>query len=378
MLDPTDDLACVRALTAAHDLDAGLIVCHTHPGASWPVMVRDLLCALGKDRDALSRDRRVGDGPMLLAVWLRAEQVRHVVVLRAHTLPAPVLEALAVLADTAETTVWLVWHTREPPPPSEATTGPPVSWDAAVAMLGSPEPRLATAPNDAVSVVYGWTRARARLDARAWPTRSSPVEPRYVQPSCPLSVVLQRLTIDATSHDELLTRLHAAQTGFRDEGLALVLPALNDPDQIGALGPRLVPDTMARLRRFACPTTAAALMLALATDVSSEQLAMTSAYWTCPAGRHIRFLGGTYRMPPRARALLRAAALTADHPALLLNDRHRRIFLARRMANLIQRAADRVGLPRPPAARPSSTWDRAQPYAPSFTASASVTQYPTS
>ena len=109
----------------------------------------------------------------------------------------------------------------------------------------------ATATHDTVAVVYGWTRARARLDGRAWPTRSSPVAPRYVHPGPPLSVVLQRLTIDATSRDELLTRRHAAQTGFRDEGLELALPALNDPDQIAALGPRLVPATMARLRRFA-------------------------------------------------------------------------------------------------------------------------------
>lgn len=102
-------------------------------------------------------------------------------------------------------------------------------------------------------------------------------------------------------------------------------------------------------------------MLALATDVDSQRLASTSAFWTCDAGRHIRFLAGTYRVPPRARPLLRAAVLTATQPGPLLTDRHGRIFLARRMANLVRRAADRVGIPMPPAAHPSSPWDRSEP-----------------
>lgn len=378
VLDPDDDVACVRALSAAHDLAAGRIVCHTVPGASWSVMVRDLLCALGKNRDALSRDRLVGVGPTLLEVWLRAEDVEHVVVLRAHTLPPAVLEALAGLAITAALTVWLVWHTREPPPPTAGTVGPPVYWSWAAAMLRPPETRPATAADHTVCEVYGRARARARLDARTWAIRVPWVEPRYVQPGCPLSVVLQRLTIDATSHDELLTRLHAAQTGFRDEGLSLDLPALADHGRVAALGPRLDPTTMAELRRFACPTTAAALMLALATDANSHQLAMASASWTCRAGRHIRFLGGTYRIPPRARPLLRAAVLTADHPATLLRDHRGRLFLPRRMANLVRRGASRAAVPEPPGARPTSMWDRVEPYAPAFTATASITQHQTS
>lgn len=109
-------------------------------------------------------------------------------------------------------------------------------------------------------------------------SRTPWVEPRYVQPRCPLGVVLQRLTVDATSHDDLLTRLHAAQTGFRDEGLSLRLPALADPDRVAALGPRLDPAAIARLRRFACPTRAAALMLALVTDANSHQLTAASAF----------------------------------------------------------------------------------------------------
>jgi len=81
-------------------------------------------------------------------------------------------------------------------------------------------------------------------------------------------------------------------------------------------------------------------------------------------------------IPLRARPLLRAGVLTAEHPATLLRDRDGRLFMPRRMANLISRAAERVGMPAPPAARSSSPWDRAEPYAASFTTTATLTGQP--
>lgn len=307
---------------------------------------------------------------MVLAVWLRAEAVRDIVVLRAHTLASAVHAAVVELGVATGSTVWLVWHRPEPPPP--VASSPLVTWPHAAAILRGPGSRPVLA-DGAIAEVYGRTRDRARQVARAWATRSAPVASRFVAPGAPLSVVLQRLTIDARSHAELLVRLHAVQSGFREQGLALALPAIVDENRLAGLGPRLDADTLRRLRRIACPTTAGALLLALATDVDSQQLASASAFRTCATDRHIRFLAGTYRIPPHARPLLRAAVLTADQPNTLLTDRHSRLFLARRMANLIQRAADRVGVPAPAAARPSSPWDRAQPYAPAFTTTASVT-----
>jgi hypothetical protein len=41
--DPEDDLACLHHLTGLHDLDAGQVVCHPTPGATWPVLIRNLL-----------------------------------------------------------------------------------------------------------------------------------------------------------------------------------------------------------------------------------------------------------------------------------------------------------------------------------------------
>lgn len=53
------------------------------------------------------------------------------------------------------------------------------------------------------------------------------------------------------------------------EGLMLSLPAAA-PSALAALGPRPNAAVLARLRRIVCPTSAAALMLALATDAEAR------------------------------------------------------------------------------------------------------------
>ena len=274
--DPTDELACVRALTTAHDLAAARIVCHTSPGASWPVLVRDLLCALGKDRDALAHDRRVHDGPRLLAVWLRAEAIQHVVVLRAHTLAPAVRTAIVDLGAASGITVWLVWHRRETPPPVAGVAGAPVAWPESAALLRRPASSPVVAAERAVAEVYGLIRGRARLDARAWATRSAPVEPRFVAPGGPLSVALQRLTIDATSHAELLVRLHAARAASAT--------------------------TASRSRCRRSPTRTG----------SPPSVPVREHRRSGPASPVHRFLAGTYRIPPCPPAAARHCGTTVE------------------------------------------------------------------
>src|SRR5699024_8356141 len=63
------------------------------------------------------------------------------------------------------------------------------------------------------------------------------------------------------------------RAGFTAEGLHLALPDLG-PGTLPLLGPRLAPETVHRLRRLVCPTTAAAVMLGLATDVEAGWLSL--------------------------------------------------------------------------------------------------------
>lgn len=158
--DAADDAACMQALLERHDLDGGRVVCHPRPGATWPVLIEDLLRALGKHPRALSRERRGKDGERLLKAWLRAEPVTELVVLRGHLLDPPLLGRLAGLATEVGMVLWLVWHHHDPPP----STYPSVSWTEAIAVLDA----AATAPPGSPASTVDDVFLAARAEARAW------------------------------------------------------------------------------------------------------------------------------------------------------------------------------------------------------------------
>lgn len=376
VLDPDDDHGCVRGLLGLHDLGGGIVVCPAAPGSPWPLLAGHLMVALGKDRralDAAGPRRRVPD---LLALWLRAEQVQQLVVLRAHLLPPATLVELDRLATDAGITVWAVAHGDHTV--RRASSAAPVHWTAAVALLtaatAAAGPRTATAP-----ALYRTVRDLGRRAGRSWRlyTERTLILPRDVRPNCTLGVLLQNLTIDAHDPDELLLRLHATRAGLRDEGLHLALPALErDTRLLAYLGPRFSADSVTRLRRLACPTAAGALALALATDHNAPWLAATGAEWTDPHARHVRTYTGTWRIPPQARPMLRALlgerAAHRDPPPALFLDRNGSALLGRRLAHRIGVAADLAELPRGEAAHPTGKRYTPETFATPFTGAVSI------
>ena len=345
--DPDDDQACLHQLGDLHDLAAGRLVCHPTPEATWPVLVRDLFEALGKRRDALPRARR-DDAATLLRVWLRAEQVEHLVVLRAHRLHPPLLAALAELATATGTVLWLVWHDTDPPP--SRWEGTVWSWSRAITALrerpARRRPRLR-----AVDAIHRDAVAEARREARLLRV-GQPRQRRFTQPGCQLGALLQRMTIDAATDQELALRLDAAQAGFATEGLTLVLPT--EAAALSVFGPHIDAHVVSRLRRLACPTSAAALLLAQATDCRAGRLSLCAPRRISPDFGQVGMLTGIYRIPATAGPLLHAALL--DHQArglpyyALFTHPAGGLLLTQRMANLIARAAALAGLPRPLAA----------------------------
>ncbi|SFO44413.1 hypothetical protein SAMN05216207_105923 [Pseudonocardia ammonioxydans] len=320
VLDPDDDHGCVRALLALHDLAVGVVVCPAAPGSPWPLLAGHVLVALGKDRRALDAAGPRHRVPELLALWLRAERVQHLVVLRAHLLSHATLVELDRLATDAGVTVWAVAHGDHGVDHTarRAPSAAPVQWTAAVALLTAATatggPRTASAPE-----LYGTVRDLARRAGRAWRlyTERTLRLPRDVRPNCELGVLLQNLTIDAHDRDELLLRLHATRAGLHDEGLHLALPALeHDARLLAYLGPRFNAETMARLRRLACPTAAGALTLALATDHNAPWLAETRTEWTDPHARHVCTYTGTWRIPPRPARCCGCCSTIAQHTAV--------------------------------------------------------------
>lgn len=292
---------------------------------------------------------------------LRAEHVRHLVVMRAHLLPSATLLELDRLATDAGLTVWAVAHGDHGVDHTarRAPSAAPVHWTAAAALLtaemATAGPQTATAPE-----LYETVRDLARRAGRSWRlyTEHTLSLPRDVRPNCTLGVLLQNLTIDAHDGDELLLRLHAIRAGLRDEGLHLALPALeHDTRLLAYLGPRFSADTMTRLRRLACPTAAGALTLALTTDHNATWLAATRAEWADLHARHVRTYTGTWRIPPQARPMLRALLDDRDGhrgpPPALFVDRDGTALSGRRLAHRIGVADDLIGLPRGEAAHPT-------------------------
>lgn len=170
-------------------------------------------------------------------------------------------------------------------------------------------------------------------------------------------------------------RLRAAQHGFAAEGRHLLLPDLDDCD-LAVLGPRLPPAVVARLRELVCPATAAAVMVGLATDAEAPFLThQTATGWSGDLDQ-VHLLAGHYRVPQRARAVLRAAILSHDNPSSrqpLFAPTGSYWTSSQRLAHLVRRGAALVGVGPPAAARPLYGINPATPFAAAVTTRAAVT-----
>jgi len=230
----------------------GVAVCLPQPGpGAAPALAGDLLIALGKFPGALAAGHLSRRGHQLAGLWLRAEQVQDLVVLRADRLPARCWTSLAALTADAGARLWLVVHRAAAAPGQLAARAPPAGrppavlrpWRAALAFLPGPGPGngggpafpavpdvefplfraaarrlLDPAAFAHVDAIYLDTRARARACAgllRGRGTAASAGERA--------AAVLQQLTIDAASAGEVLTRMGAAQAGLLAQGLFLDL-----------------------------------------------------------------------------------------------------------------------------------------------------------
>jgi len=112
VLDPDDDVDTLARLRRLHARPLGHVVCEPAPGGGASGLARSLLAALGK-----TLDLEPGREPLwrLVDVHLHAEQIRQLIVLRAHTLTYPALHRLAAHADAAGAQLWLVVHQERPP-----------------------------------------------------------------------------------------------------------------------------------------------------------------------------------------------------------------------------------------------------------------------
>jgi hypothetical protein len=114
ILDGADRRDCAERIGALHDLEHGRLVVRTTPRVSDQSLLRDVLRALGKRLELPETPPRQR-ARELAALWIAAEKVRDVYVLRAHLLDAAAVRLILSII-TSTTDVWFVSATQELPP----------------------------------------------------------------------------------------------------------------------------------------------------------------------------------------------------------------------------------------------------------------------
>jgi hypothetical protein len=107
VVDSTDSAALARQAAALACRQAGRIVAHTSPGPqpAWRLGT-ELLCALGKHWDRYGQRCDIAI-EVLCRLWLRAEQVTELVVLRAHQITSKAMAWLLTLLAGEQVRLWL-------------------------------------------------------------------------------------------------------------------------------------------------------------------------------------------------------------------------------------------------------------------------------
>jgi hypothetical protein len=100
----------IGALLGLHDLDGGVVVCHpVPPGRSGGHLAPDVLHALGKRPSVGGWPRRLDIASSHAKLWLQAEQITDLVLLRAGLFAPAALTGLVSFAREAGTRTWLAF-----------------------------------------------------------------------------------------------------------------------------------------------------------------------------------------------------------------------------------------------------------------------------
>jgi hypothetical protein len=109
VIDAADSLELAEFVSGLHNLDDGRLVCHPPPGGTgdrW--LAYDLLVALGKDLTGFGAEHVGMRAWRWAELWLRAEEIGDVFVLRAHLLNERALERLLALQRACGFQLWLI------------------------------------------------------------------------------------------------------------------------------------------------------------------------------------------------------------------------------------------------------------------------------
>ncbi|MGJ5671676.1 hypothetical protein [Rhodococcus sp. AH-ZY2] len=334
LLDREDDAHLTHTLLRAHAPASAVVTVHPTPGASTaPALAEDLLLALGHSLDGAGAQGATGSDSVWRAVtaWIHGDDIRHLIVLRAHRLSAAQHTCLLRLRHDTGVHLVLVWHSRDPLSPrlempagvrhhvtddlaaltgrlpsSRRDTHTPTAAselpavpdsgcatflvDAAAALSRADYARVAAIYHQAAETTSRRLTACGRAPDLAQrmlaylPAPRSHLRTLYgtIPPgrirrwhaTVGLYRFLGDLVADSPGRNHTLTRLRGAQTAFERHGLPLALPPnLHYMVGVGLTTTPIAEHVIARIRACAAnPAHAAALATLLFTGATYREL----------------------------------------------------------------------------------------------------------
>ena len=394
ILDPDDSLQARRI--AAGAARARVVVCRATPQAGSMQLARDVLRALGKRFDVADSPRQPTRLWARVTTWLRADQVREVIVLRAHLLPDESITQL-LTAVQRQARLTLLVHAATVPPPMKQALANAGAYVEHIGLdryeadlrhwpLDPPTPLarscLPTLPRDeflyftqacadgldgedfnrVCDIVAAARRATDHwLDAHAAPRSPAPARPSVQRVFAFLASLAH-----CEDSEEALARVRGAQIAllFDDVLVAVDAHAFVAAHAAARAIARLDTHASTLLRTYSSPVYAAAGAIALASGAGAASLSRLTIAAVAPDGGEVRLGGQTVIIPAHARALVRAQVIARGaHGA----EPHDAFFTSRRqleqpasasaLGTILKHISEQTGLATPDGnAAPGSWW----------------------
>lgn len=285
VLNPDLEPRRIATLLRLHDPDRGVLVCHpVPPGARTGYLARDVLHALGKRPNTAGWPGRQAASVSYAKVWLGAERISDLVLLRADLFAAQALSELVAIVDGAGARTWLIFDeaTRHraasesldarpargvriaPARKAERGQGP-----ARARPWPTPSPWLARAAAAREFAPEAFNEIDLRMYAAMKATSAWISAQRQLTPST-VEHVIDVLTTDPLA-EHRHARLRASIAALLQHGFAAEIHERRGPSRQRATGP--TEEQAAGIRAHSNPTSAALHALALLTDLDRATLA---------------------------------------------------------------------------------------------------------
>ncbi len=382
--DPQDSFELAKMVSGLANRAAGRAVCRPTPGPETSTeLAADLLVALGKRFDALGFERVRHRAWQLVDLWMAAEQVAHLFVLRAHLLHPNRWRDLVALGRRRGIDVWLVGasldaarrRSLEPTEPHRwSPDGFAEHWGPASTAQYRDSNHETPFP-DVPAEDFPTFRAACRhlLDAGSfervdsvyrqcmddtdeWLRPWKPRGRRALPPSMELGDVaqhLQGLIVASSGSAEAVVRLRGAQAACFRAGWLIGFEPVVVASETGlvTLGPGLDAAVARRLRRLCTPRSVAAMALFLVADLRSEGLCRLDMADVDADGGAVAMRGGPrFAIPDYAASLLRAQLLdrrwagAGDSEPLFVHPRTGGRYVGSALRNILRAAGAKTGI----------------------------------